>query len=307
MLDYKLGVEGPKIPDPRDRVLAPLPAVAPFNWDVGNNIKVPPTEDQGSSGSCTEQMFCYMFWIHTGIQLSRKDGYSKIHLPGGGAYMNMPFDNFRWNGQLTRDQGFPDPNPQTEENMTQIIVTDVNRKKWVVSYWKLTDTSAEGVARAIKAYKCVAGAFYVQWPKWQNPEYPQPCDPNLIVDGSHALCLYDWKPGQKIKAMSSWGNVARFHEFTAGSFKPAQSFDFYVMEVGELLPDQPSGFVELINNKGKIGVVQYIDIPENLLYQGKIHKFMVPIEKDQDGKPIIGTDGHIKIKFNEMPIKPVDF
>ncbi len=307
MFDYKLGVPGPKTPDPRDRVLATIPQAGAFNWNTGSGIKPPPTEDQGSSGSCTEQMLCYMFWIHTGIHLSRKDGYSRIHLPGGGAYMNMPFDNLKNFGQLTRDQGFPEPNPQTEENMTQIIVTDVNRKKWVINYWKLTDTSIEGVARAIKAYKCVGAAFYVQWPKWQNPEQPQPNDPNMPLDGSHALCLYEWSPGPTIKAMSSWGNVARFHEFKTDYFQPGKSFDFYVMEVGELIPEQPNGFVELINNKGKIGVIEYIDTPENLLYQGKLHRFNVPIEKDNDGKAIIGPDGHIKVKFNEMPIKPVDF
>lgn len=302
----QLGVIGPKPFDPRDRVLAPL-AAAPggINWDAGSGIKAPPTEDQGTSGSCTEQMLGYMFWINTQVQLSRRDGYSKIHQPGGGAFMDQPFYNLRKDGQYTRDQGFPEPSPETEQNMTTLIVSDVNRKKWVVSYWRLTDTTMEGVARAIQAYKCVGAAFNVQWDKWADYEHPEPNDPNEQLDGSHALCLYDFgmRAEPYIKAMSSWGDMARYHEFKRNYFQPGKSYDFYVMEVGELMPDVPDGFVEVINNNGKIGVVQYIDTPENLLYQGKLHKFAVPIVKDNDGKPLLGADGHIQVKWAEMPIK----
>ena len=308
--NFGLGVIGPKPFSPLDFHLAPM-VTAPetINWTEGSGTPKPPAHDQNSSGSCTQHMLGYMVYILTGVELSRRDGYSRTHQPGGGAYMWQPFDNIKKSGQYTFDQGFPDPEHQTERNMSEIIVTTVDRRKWRVTYWRLTDTSIEGIARAIKKYKCVGAAFNVQWYTWADYENPEVPDPNRGIDGSHALCLYDYgfaNYAPYIRAQPSWGGVAK-HDFKSNYFQGGQSFDHYVMEIEEYtMEDESNGFIELINNKGKIGVIQYIDTPENLAYQGKLHKFAVPVERDDAGNPVV-EDGHIKVKWNEMNIKSVDF
>lgn len=302
-----LGVIGPKAPSPTDYKLAHLSTLAsaePFDWAAGSGTPEPPQEDQDGSGSCTQQMLGYMFFTLTGVQLSRQDGYSRTHGSSGGAYMWQPFDNIRKSGQYTRDQGFPEPSPEGEQAMITEIVSDINRKLWEVTYWQLTDLSIEGIARAIKQYKVVGGAVNVQWGTWGDITHPQPPDPNKTIDGSHALCWYNYGFDTEpfLVAKGSWGTIAPNHIFRTNYFTSHEAFDFYVMTVKEYTPMPSNGFVQLINNKGKIGVIEYIDTPENLTYQGKLHGLDVPVFKNPDGTPKIGPDGHIMIDWANLKV-----
>ena len=133
-------------------------------FDESFGLNIPPDENQGSSLSCTWQAFAYYFWQWTKIQLSRQDGYSRTHLPGGGGYLIDPFrtlmqgatgDTFAGQGCFNRNQ-HKDPTKQTEANMVlKVNLPNETRKVFKIRFWYVTGgyNSIEITATAAKIWK----------------------------------------------------------------------------------------------------------------------------------------------------------
>lgn len=267
---YGKGLVGPhpKDADPKRYQLmgvAAAPRIPDFTQPTG--IPVPPDEDQGSSSSCTWQAFAYYFWQLTGIQLSRQDGYSRTHLPGGGGYLIDPFrammagakggyNNTDGTGCYNRDQN-PDPNPQTEQNMTLIVnLPNQQRRVFQVSYWYIPYNDINAVAQAIIDYKGIVIGVNGNNADWKDAEHPKPPQPGT-VQWSHALYCRDlalYNLEEQVVAKSSWCNYVKQHFISKSYFTSGNVFSPIVMQVKEL-----DFMVYSINLKGKIGLMEVTD------------------------------------------------
>jgi len=264
--------------DPRDyQLMGARPGGVSVDFTKEFRLPEPPDEDQGSSLSCTWQGFSYYFWQWTGIQLSRQDGYSQTVLPGGGGYAVDPYKKMK-QGCFTRLQ-HQDPNPETEANMTVLVKIGDTRRAFNVTFWQPQDMSIDGIAWAISNYKgctiCIDG--YNGQQDWTKPEPPSKQHPS---EWSHMLYAmgYGMVDGQKaILCKSSWCGWVKYHWIKENYFTSGSVFAPYVMETKEMA----NPFVELINNKGKVGVITYIDVPENLVYESK--KYGIDLPKKTDG------------------------
>src|SRR5947209_7957440 len=107
------------IPDPEDeRDFKAEPIMGSVQIDFTKEFRLPNPgdEDQGSSESCVAQAWSY---YHTQIHphdWSRRNLYSRIFLPGGGAVIRDGGLKLIKEGQETRAK-VPDPVPQTEAGM----------------------------------------------------------------------------------------------------------------------------------------------------------------------------------------------
>src|SRR5204862_183203 len=103
--------------DPRDFRAEPiLSASPPVDWSSPFKLPDPGNEDQGTSNSCVAQAFSYFHNQINAGNYSRRDLYSRIFQPQGGAYLRDGAAAIVAQGQATRDE-VSDPDPQTETNM----------------------------------------------------------------------------------------------------------------------------------------------------------------------------------------------
>lgn len=199
-LDYKLpGLSTATVEDELD-------------WEKGFMLDPLPNENQGSGGTCTEQAFCYDFCSKHGIDLSRRDGYSRICRPDqAGAMAHEPYWLYDKDGQHTR-KNFPDPKPQTEENMRVKIESDISRNTdFKVNFWSPVDYDIDTIARLILKYKGATGCFILTGEGWKDRENPKaPRREDVNWRGSHMLWLRGfklYKGEKKIYARSSWNGT----------------------------------------------------------------------------------------------------
>jgi hypothetical protein len=199
----------------KDRRVAGAPA---FDWSrvkedaIGNvpNLFGIKDRDQGSSLSCTCHSAGYGFAYATGIEISRRDMYSQVALPGGGAYLNAPLDWLRKSGYLLQSK-FPDPSAQTEKNMTDIIaVKDGDRIRFFeLMYTFYPDASnIDSAAAAAANHDYIHLGIMASWKKGWDRSWVDPVWQG-INDWQHALfackdsiVLRHGVPA--IKAKSSW-------------------------------------------------------------------------------------------------------
>lgn len=261
--------------DPRDYKLLGATRVT-NDYNIPSGLKNPPGKDQGSSSSCTAHAISYYFWQWTGIDISRQAIYSEIFLPQGGSYFVDGLKELA--RRVVTQMEHKDPNPQTESKMR--VKVHVAGKKYTVTFWRPMQQDIDGIAWAIKNYKGCIGGVNGNNRDWSNMLEPKPPQAGT-VEWAHALYFYDnlVTSNQKaLKAMSSWFNSAPHHIIKENYFLSGNTFSFWVMEVKEGLMNE---FTDVINNKGKVGIVIYADTLENLKYLAKIHK--APVEIDDNG------------------------
>lgn len=267
------GLAGPDPEDKRDYQLMGQGQVT-NDYTKPSGLKAPPGKDQGSSLSCTAHAISYYFWQWTGIDISRQAIYSEIFLPQGGSYF---VDGLK---ELARRvvtlQEHKDPSPQTESKMR--IKVNVQGRKFTLTFWRPQDQSMDGIAWAIKNYKGCIGGVNGHNAGWKNKIDPTP--PHAVeVAWAHALYFYDndlINNQKSLKAMSSWFKSAAYHNIKSDYFYSGNTFSFWVMEVKE--GNLVNEFTDVINNKGKVGIVVYADTIENLKYLAKIHQTEVKID-----------------------------
>lgn len=236
---------------------ANLPEVDDLDWDNGFFLDKPPQENQNGSGSCTEQAFCYDFYNKHKIDLSRRDGYSRIGRPDqSGAMPHEPYWIYDTAGQHTR-QNSPDPAKQTEVAMKEPVNINAPRNAdFKVRYWSPPDLAIDTIARLIKQYKGATGCFNITWEGWadkKNPRAPRREDTQYA--GSHMLWLYGFKKvngEKKIYADSSWAAVTEHRIGEDYLFlNTPHAFGFYAAEYRKVLDTMQYVVIEY---NGKLGV-----------------------------------------------------
>src|ERR1043165_8062014 len=94
----------PQPEDKRDFDFSPIAAAAaPIDWTKEYRLPEPPNENQYTSSSCVAQAASYLHWQLRNRDYSRRDIYSEIYLPQGGAYLRDGVKRIADYGQATRD------------------------------------------------------------------------------------------------------------------------------------------------------------------------------------------------------------
>src|SRR5581483_5653873 len=206
--------------DLRDFQAEPVMGAAQVDWTKEFRLPEPPDEDQGQSLSCVSQSWSYYHWQLHGKDYSRKDLYSRIFLPQGGAYIRDGGLQIVKNGQATRDE-VPDPKPETEDGMRagagtpQQEADDKELNSFVIG-----SNTIDACALAIQQYQGVVFGVIGTNEGWQdltNPRPPQDAEQQW----SHALYGMGFHSHAGVKciiAKSSWCSVVREHHIKANYF-----------------------------------------------------------------------------------------
>lgn len=255
--------EHPKDQDPKRYQLLGMGEIAGAVtnvFDESFGLKTPPDENQGSSLSCTWQAFSYYFWQWTGIQLSRQDGYSRTHLPGGGGYLIDPFKMLMEGegGCYSREQ-HADPSKQTEQNMILTVnLPGQVRKTFKIRFWYAQYNDINAVALAAKMWKgCVIGVNgnNTDWRDKTHPKVPS------TIAWSHALYVMDAGYDRNQPAVickSSWCSSSHNKHFIIKDyFTSGNVFSPIVMEVKDITNTMEETLI--VNFKGTYGLLRISD------------------------------------------------
>jgi hypothetical protein len=216
-------------PDKRNFKFSAPPQV---DWSTPFFCDEPPNEDQNGSSSCVAQANSYYHWQLKRKDYSRRDIYSQIHLPGGGAYVVAGVQRIVKYGQATRDE-VPDPTPETEFAMQDKtgVTLDKEKSDQEQSYYEVSD-NIDQYAAAIKAGKGVVGGLDGTNAGWKDLANPQP--PTGNPEWGHCLYFFGYHlhDGQKcVIAKSSWGTSGNttVHHIKENYFSAGHMFNAYVI------------------------------------------------------------------------------
>ena len=209
----------PDIPSDRDFVIG---ASTPVDWNIPVILPEPPNEDQNGSSSCVGQGWSYYHWQLKQKNFCRRDIYSWIYYPGGGAQIRDGGVRIVTYGQDTRDN-VQDPNPETElgmENGTGLDITRERIYEELNSFVLLKDIDT--IANSIKQYSGVVFGVIGSNEGWQNIAMPRPPLGGEVQWG-HCLYLFGYHLHNGIKcviAKSSWGTAGNttVHHITEDYF-----------------------------------------------------------------------------------------
>jgi len=168
---------------PHDNLQTGLIAVsaAPvvFDWDniPAKNVLGVGT-NQGSSGTCQTQVVKMAIKRkYPSLDIPVADIYSNIKLPGGGAYYVAPVMFLQQHG-LASNLMYPDPNPETEANMSVLLpIQDSDRLQLLqLSFNYVNNPTIDQVAQAILDHDAVGLAIYYTnagfQKAWMHPSFP---------------------------------------------------------------------------------------------------------------------------------------
>jgi len=234
----------PSPPDSRDYQFETVFGALQIDFSKEFRLPEPPNEHQGNSLSCVAQATSYLHWQLRHRDYSRRDLYSEIHLPNGGAYLRDGVARIANYGQATRDE-VPDPKPETENGMRD--ASGVTREKQSSdkekTYFSLGNNSIDLIATAVRDYY---GAIFgvngnnAGWSDLTNPKPPA----SGQVEWGHALYAmgYHMHSGQKcIIAKSSWcSNTHHEHHIKQDYFNANMTFDCWTLIPTEEIPMNPN-------------------------------------------------------------------
>lgn len=225
--------------DPRDLHAAFVLGAVPIDWSKPFQLTEPPNEDQGGSLSCVAQSSSYFHWQIHRLDWSRRDLYSRIFLPQGGAYLRDGVAQIASKGQATRSDA-PDPKPETEANMRVRtgITADMERIGLEASYFTVNAKSPDAVAQAIRdTGGCIIGiqGDNAGWHDLANPKPP------VNFEWGHALYCFGFHMHDGVKciiAKSSWGTNGNttVHHVKQNYFDSGNTFDGWTLIPKEQLP-----------------------------------------------------------------------
>lgn len=265
------------IPDPvdeRDYKAEPIMGAVHIDFSQEFRLPNPGDEDQGSSLSCVAQAWSYYHnQIHAG-NWSRRNLYSRIFLPEGGANIRQGGLKLVNEGQEMRDK-VPDPVPQTEAAMRDASLNSLSEEAAgkELSSFILPQQDINGVAWGIKNYKGVVFGVTGSNQAWQDMENPRPPQNGEELWG-HALYGMGYhihSDGMKcIIAKSSWCNEVSEHHIRENYFLTGNTFNAWTLipkGTTSMHLAKDNGTVYLIagvNTKVKIGIAD----PESLFLFG---------------------------------------
>lgn len=231
-----------------------------INWQKGFRLSEPPDEDQGSSLSCVSQAWSYYHWQINRKEWSRRDIYSQIYLPQGGAYLRDGGRIIKEKGQCERHEA-PDPKNQTEANMR--VRDDINPSLALDgqerSYYSVNAKSPDALAQAIIETGGVIFGVQGSNAGWADMMNPRPPKYGESVWG-HAIMAFGFHlhDGQKcIIAKSSWCRTGvKEHHIKQNYFDSGDTFDGWC-----LIPKETISMVKryIVNKHGKLGVCVSVD------------------------------------------------
>lgn len=203
------------------------------DWSQPFKLSDPGNTDQGGSLSCVAHSWSF---LHTQLRpknYSRRDLYSQIFLPQGGASLRSGGSVICSKGQATQDEA-PDPKPQTEMNMRDGSgITDEERKSDIeANYFRIDQNNIDAVAWAIKNYGgCVFGVNGTN-AGWKNLAEPTP-PKSGTTEWAHALYAfgYHMHGTQKcIIAKCSWSDTGvTEHHIKQNYFTSGNTFNAWVL------------------------------------------------------------------------------
>lgn len=255
----------------------------------------PPNEDQGSSSSCVAQSTSYFHWQINGYNWSRRDLYSRIYLPAGGAYLRDGVSTICSTGQATRDV-VSDPSPQTEDGMRSRAneTSDLERVGLEANYYAINAKDIYAVAQAIRDEGgCIFGVQGDNkgWADIANPTPP------VMAEWGHALYGFGYHEHdgkQCIIAKSSWGDTGNttVHHIKVDYFTSGNTFDGWV-----LIPKEQD--LKLVNNNGTYsleGELGHIGISKVEFLDE-----LLKITKKVEARPVAGIQVGVIETLNNQP------
>ena len=209
-----------------------------IDWSKEFRLPEPPDEDQGSGLSCVAHAWSYMHWQHRRWDWSRRDIYSQIYLPQGGAYLRDGGKILQTYGQADKTEA-PDPVPQGESSMRKR--DDITREEEADGIeegsYTVNAKSPDSIAQAIREAKgCIFGVQgdNAGWKDLLNPKPP------VNAEWGHAIYAFGFHMhgGQKcIICKSSWcGTGIKEHHIKQNYFDSANTFDGWALIPKEIIP-----------------------------------------------------------------------
>lgn len=217
--------------DERDFSAEPiLSAAAPVNWSVPFKLPDPGNEDQGSSQSCVAHAFSYYHVQIHAADYSRRDLYSRIVQPGGGAFLRDGAKAICTQGQATRDE-VPDPTPEMENNMTGGAGTLAQEASHAELNYFSVGQSIDSIAQTIRDFKGAVFGVNGTNEGWADMANPRPPKPGEVLWG-HALYAFGFHlhNGKKcIIAKSSYCKIVPEHHFQEEYFTSGNTYNGWTL------------------------------------------------------------------------------
>jgi hypothetical protein len=234
----------PQPHDARDLQASFVVGAPVVDWSHEFRLPEPPDNDQGSSLSCVAQAWSYYHWQLRRLYWSRRDIYSQIYLPQGGAYLRDGGRILTTFGQADQVEG-PDPEPHNYTEAAMRSRAGITREEEIdgveAGYYAVNGKSIDAVAAAVRDFKgCIIGVHGTNagWKDLLNPRPPKDGDPGEIW--GHALYAFGFHmhAGQKcIVCKSSWcGTGVKEHHIKADYFQSGNTFDGWTLIPKEQLP-----------------------------------------------------------------------
>lgn len=219
--------------DERDLRAEPVLGAIPIDWTKQFLLPNPGDEDQGQSESCVAQAWSYYHTQIHAANYSRRDLYSRIFQPAGGASIRDGGKEIVNNGQDTRDH-MPDPTPETEMGMRDAsgrnTAGEAAHKE--LNYAVVASPTPDAIAAALQAFKGAVFGVTGSDPAWKDMLNPVPPSPGEATWGHalYAMGYHTHSDGQKcIIAKSSWCNYVREHHIRENYFFTGNTFNAWTL------------------------------------------------------------------------------
>lgn len=220
----------PDLYDPRDFTAeVHFGAAEPVQWGGLLGRPEPDNFNQRSSLSCVGCGSRNLHWCLKQKNYSRRDIYSRIFLPQGGAYIRDGVKVICDIGNQTQSE-CPDPVIPTETSMRQksTLPDSAGADDKEFSYFVIKNNVIDAVAQGIRDYKAVSFGVNVSSAGWQDRTNPRPPRPGEPIDG-HDICGFDYHLHSGVKcviAKSSWCEGAHhIHHIKEDYFTSGNTFN----------------------------------------------------------------------------------
>lgn len=196
--------------DPRDYTAeVNFGAAEPIDWLKPFTLAEPVDFNQKSSGSCVGCGARNLHWAINPKDFSRRDIYSRIHLPQGGAYLRDGVKVICDIGNQTQDE-CPDPKIPTETLMREksSLPDSAGADDKEMGYFVIKNNNIDSVAQAIRDFKGAIIGVNVSSAGWKDKTNPRPPLPGENTDG-HCIYAFGYlmRNGKKtLICKSSWCN-----------------------------------------------------------------------------------------------------
>jgi hypothetical protein len=231
----------PQPHDPRDLQASFVMGTVAVDWSKEFRLPEPPDHDQGSSSSCVAHAWSYFHGkVHHPDVWSRRDIYSQIFLPEGGAYLRDGGRIITTYGQADQNEA-PDPQSYDYTEAAMRKRSDITRAEEIdgleAGYYAVNGKNIDAVAAAIRDFEgCVIGVQgdNAGWADLLNPKPP------VNAEWGHALYAFGFHMHNGVKCIickSSWCSTGiTEHHIKQNYFESGNTFDGWTLIPKEQLP-----------------------------------------------------------------------